>query len=69
MIQDRELLRPSLTAEQRSSAAIYSVRAGFLAAFFGGPVAAAMIAMANSHAGADSSYVDVERYLEAHKLV
>jgi hypothetical protein len=48
MIQDRELLRPSLTADARAPQAIYSAGTGFLSSFFGGPVAGAMIALANS---------------------
>ena len=49
MIQDRELLRPSLTADARAPEAIYSAGTGFLASFLGGPVAGAMIALLNSH--------------------
>ena len=48
MIEDRELLRPSLAADARAPQAIYSARTGFLSSFFGGPVAGAMIALANS---------------------
>jgi hypothetical protein len=48
MIQDRELLRPSLTGERGAPAAIYSVRTGFLAAFFGGPIGGTLIALLNS---------------------
>jgi len=48
MIQDSELLRPSLTAEHSSEAAIYSVRTGFLVSFFGGPIAGGMIALLNA---------------------
>jgi hypothetical protein len=47
MIQDSELLRPSLTAEH-SSAPIYSVRTGFLASFFGGPIGGAIVALLNA---------------------
>ena len=48
MIQDRELLRPSLAADARVPQAIYSAGTGFLSSFFGGPVAGALIALANS---------------------
>jgi hypothetical protein len=48
MIQDRELLRPSLTAEHSSASAIYSVRTGFLASFFGGPIGGAIVALLNA---------------------
>jgi hypothetical protein len=49
MIEDRELLRPSLTADARAPEAIYSAGTGFLTSFLGGPVAGAMIALLNSH--------------------
>lgn len=48
MIQDSELLRPSLTADVDPRRPIYSVRTGFLSSFFGGPVAGASIALLNS---------------------
>jgi hypothetical protein len=48
MIQDRELLRPSLAADVGVPRAIYSARTGFLSSFFGGPVAGALIALLNS---------------------
>jgi hypothetical protein len=48
MIQDSELLRPSLTAEHSSASAIYSVRTGFLASFFGGPIGGACVALLNA---------------------
>ena len=48
MIQDSELLRPSLTADVDSPQPVYSVRTGFLSSFFGGPVAGATIALLNS---------------------
>ena len=48
MIEDRELLRPSLTADARAPQAIYSAGTGFLSSFLGGPVAGAMIALVNS---------------------
>lgn len=49
MIQDSELLRPSLTPGRRSPMAIYSAQVGFLASFFGGPIAGAVVALLNSH--------------------
>ncbi len=49
MIQDSELLRPSLTADLDTPRPIYSVRTAFLSSFFGGPVAGAIIALLNSH--------------------
>ena len=48
MIQDRELLRPSLTTDASAPRAIYSAGTGFVSSFLGGPVAGAMIALANS---------------------
>ncbi len=48
MIQDRDLLRPSLTAGRGAPLAIYSARTGFLASFFGGPIAGALVALLNS---------------------
>jgi hypothetical protein len=48
MIQDSDLLRPSLTADVDSPRPIYSVRTAFLSSFFGGPVAGATIALLNS---------------------
>ena len=48
MIQDSELLRPSLTAGSDLPRPIYSVRTAFLSSFFGGPVAGAIIALLNS---------------------
>jgi hypothetical protein len=48
MIQDRELLRPSLAADSRVPQAIYSAGTGFLSSFCGGPVAGALIALVNS---------------------
>jgi hypothetical protein len=48
MIQDRELLTPSLTADARVPQAIYSASTGFLASFLGGPMAGAVIALVNS---------------------
>ncbi len=49
MEHDSDLLRPSLNADQSPAAAIYSVRTGFLTAFFGGPIAGASIALINSY--------------------
>jgi hypothetical protein len=48
MIQDRELLTPSLSADTRVPQAIYSAGTGFLASFLGGPMAGAVIALVNS---------------------
>ena len=48
MTQDRELLRPSLTADARAPQTIYSAGTGFVASFLGGPVAGAVVALANS---------------------
>jgi len=48
MIQDSDLLRPSLTAGSDLPRPIYSVRTAFLSSFFGGPVAGAIIALLNS---------------------
>jgi hypothetical protein len=48
MIQDRELLRPSLAADARAPQAIYSAGTGFVTSFLGGPVAGATIALINS---------------------
>ena len=43
-----DLLRPSLSGTSASATAIYSALTGYVAAFLGGPVAAAVIAMLNS---------------------
>jgi hypothetical protein len=48
MIQDSDLLRPSLAADVDAPQPIYSVRTAFLSSFFGGPVAGATIALLNS---------------------
>jgi hypothetical protein len=48
MIQDRELLTPSLSADARAPQAIYSAGTGFIASFFGGPMAGALFALVNS---------------------
>lgn len=49
MDRDSDLLRPSLTADRSPAAAIYSVRTGFLTAFFGGPIGGAIVALLNSY--------------------
>ena len=49
MDRDSDLLRPSLTTDRSPAAAIYSVRTGFLTAFFGGPIGGATIALLNSY--------------------
>jgi hypothetical protein len=49
MDHDSDLLRPSLTEDSSPAAAIYSVRTGFLTAFFGGPLGGAIIALLNSY--------------------
>jgi hypothetical protein len=49
MIQDSELLRPSLTADIGSPRPIYSLRTGFLSSFIGGPVSGAAVALVNSY--------------------
>jgi hypothetical protein len=43
-----DLLRPPLSGTNVPATAIYSATTGYVAAFLGGPVAAAVIAMANS---------------------
>jgi hypothetical protein len=43
-----ELLRPSLGSETSPETSIYSATTGFLAAFFGGPLAGAIVAMVNA---------------------
>jgi hypothetical protein len=43
-----ELLRPSLGSETSPETSIYSATTGFLAAFFGGPLGGAIIAMVNA---------------------
>ena len=43
-----DLLRPSLSGTNVPATAIYSATTGYVAAFLGGPVAAAVIAMMNS---------------------
>jgi len=48
MNNTRELLSPSLAANH-SPVSIYSLRTGFLAAFFGGPVAGAAVALVNAY--------------------
>jgi hypothetical protein len=49
MIQDSDLLKPTLSPGLDAPAAIYSVRAACLTSFFGGPVASAMITLVNAH--------------------
>jgi hypothetical protein len=43
-----DLLRPSLSGTSAQATAIYSATTGYVAAFLGGPVAAAVIALLNS---------------------
>jgi hypothetical protein len=43
-----DLLRPSLSGTKVPATAIYSATTGYVAAFLGGPVAAAVVAMINS---------------------
>ena len=45
---NEELLSPSLRADTPPAASIYSVRTGFLATFFGGPIAGAVVALVNA---------------------
>ena len=49
MDPNSELLRPSLGSHDSPATAIYSVRTGYLSAFFGGPLAAAAVALVNAH--------------------
>ena len=44
-----DLLRPSLSGTNVPATAIYSATTGYVAAFLGGPVAAAVIAMINAY--------------------
>jgi cell division protein FtsW (lipid II flippase) len=44
-----DLLQPSLSSEVGREASIYSARTGYIAGFFGGPLAAAAVALLNSH--------------------
>lgn len=44
-----DLLQPTLGQRDTPAASIYSARAGYLASFFGGPVAGATIALANAY--------------------
>lgn len=44
-----DLLQPSLGRDDSPATAIYSLRAGFLSAFFGGPLAAAVLALVNAY--------------------
>jgi len=43
-----DLLRPSLSGTNAAATAIYSATTGYVAAFLGGPIAAAVIAMLNA---------------------
>jgi hypothetical protein len=43
-----ELLKPSLGSEASAATSIYSTTTGYLAAFFGGPIGGAAIALTNS---------------------
>jgi hypothetical protein len=49
MDHNSDLLRPSLSADHNSSAAVYSIRTAFFASFFGGPIAGAAIALIDSY--------------------
>jgi len=49
MEENSDLLKPSLTADRSPSAALYSLRTGFLTSFFGGPIAGATISLLNSY--------------------
>ena len=44
-----DLLQPSLSATESLATGIYPTRVGYLAAFFGGPLAGATIALLNSY--------------------
>jgi hypothetical protein len=44
-----DLLQPSLDSEAGRETSIYSTTTGYMSAFFGGPLAAAGIALMNSH--------------------
>lgn len=46
---ENDLLRPSLAAGDATRVSIYSTTTGFMAAYFGGPLGAASIALLNSH--------------------
>lgn len=48
MNDNDDLLRPSLSGTNVQATAIYSATTGYVAAFLGGPVAAAVIALMNS---------------------
>jgi hypothetical protein len=47
-MSQNDLLRPSLSGDQLPATSIYSAGAGYGAAFFGGPIGAAVIAMLNA---------------------
>jgi hypothetical protein len=49
MDEHDDLLRPSLSGSKAPATAIYSATTGYIAAFLGGPVAGAVIAMLNSY--------------------
>ena len=44
-----DLLQPSLGRDDSPATSMYSAQTGYLASFFGGPLAGAVIALANSH--------------------
>ena len=48
MADRNELLQPSLGSETSAATSIYSTTTGYLAAFFGGPIGGAIIALTNS---------------------
>ena len=48
MADRNELLQPSLGSETSAATSIYSTTTGYLAAFFGGPLGGAAIALTNS---------------------
>ena len=48
MADRNELLQPSLGSEASAATSIYSTTTGYLAAFFGGPLGGAAIALTNS---------------------
>ncbi|HKE45115.1 MAG TPA: hypothetical protein VKB41_11330 [Steroidobacteraceae bacterium] len=46
---ENELLQPSLDSDKGAATSIYSTTTGYMAAFFGGPLGGAVIALLNSH--------------------
>jgi hypothetical protein len=48
MNQEEDLLRPTLGGAGATRNSIYSTTTGYLAAFFGGPIAAVVVALVNS---------------------